>query len=880
MKELPKAYDFRGLEEKWYRYWEEQGYFRPKLDPRKPKFCVVIPPPNVTGSLHIGHALNNTIQDILVRYRRMDGYDVLWLPGTDHAGIATQNVVEKELAREGKTRHDLGREAFLQRVWQWKERFGNRIIEQLKRLGASCDWSRLRFTMDEGLSRAVREVFVRLWEEGLIYRGDYIINWCPRCHTALADIEVEHKPIAGNLWYIRYPLTDGSGEVVVATTRPETMLGDTAVAVHPEDERYRNLIGRKIKLPLIGREIPIIADKSVDPEFGTGAVKVTPAHDFADFEMARRHNLPFVKIMDENGRMTEEAGPYAGLDRFEARKKVVADLEAQGFLVKTEDYEVMLGHCYRCDCVVEPLLSKQWFVRMKPLAQPATAAVENGFIRLVPEQWNNLYFDWMYKIRDWCISRQIWWGHRIPAWTCQACGKTIVVREDPESCPECGSKNLRQEEDVLDTWFSSALWPFSTLGWPEKTEDLKAFYPTSVLVTSFDILFFWVARMIMMGLHFMGNIPFRTVYIHALVRDEKGQKMSKSRGNVIDPVVMIEKYGADALRFTLAALAAQGRDIKLSESRIEGFKHFVNKIWNAARFVLMNLEGYEPRELKPEALPLPSRWILSRLQKTIQKVRDRLEAYEFDQAALAIYHFFWHEFCDWYVEASKLYLREGGEAKRLAQNVLLHVLETSLRLLHPFMPFVTEELWQALPHEGQSIMVAPYPKVEEKFVSPETEKEMDLVREVVVAVRGIRADYRLHPTRKLPVVILTSEESVKEVLTEHSPLIELLAGTEALQIEVSGERPRGAASVVLTGAEVFVPLANLVDVAQEIKRLSKEKEKYSKELARVRARLENPNFIEKAPEEVVTKEKSRAEELTEKLKRLEENLERLKELET
>ena len=879
MKEIPKSYDFRKVEEKWYRFWEEKGYFRPSLDPEKPRFCIVIPPPNVTGSLHIGHALNNTIQDILVRYKRMDGYDTLWLPGTDHAGIATQNVVERELAREGRTRHDLGREAFLERVWEWKERFGNRIIEQLKRLGASCDWSRLRFTMDEGLSRAVREVFVRLWEEGLIYRGDYIINWCPRCHTALADIEVEHKPTAGKLWYLRYPLVEGSGEVVVATTRPETMLGDTAVAVNPGDERYRDLIGRKVKLPLIGREIPIIADQSVDPEFGTGAVKVTPAHDFADFEMARRHGLPLVKIMDEEGRMTAEAGPYAGFDRFEARKKVLADLEARGFLVKTEDYEIMLGHCYRCDCVVEPLVSKQWFVRMKPLAQPAIAAVENGFIRLVPENWNNLYFDWMRKIRDWCISRQIWWGHRIPAWTCEACGRTSVSREDLKACPECGSERLRQEEDVLDTWFSSALWPFSTLGWPEKTEDLRAFYPTSVLVTSFDILFFWVARMIMMGLHFMGNIPFRTVYIHALVRDEKGQKMSKSRGNVIDPVVMIEKYGADALRFTLAALAAQGRDIKLSESRIEGYKHFVNKIWNAARFVLLNLEGFEPRELEPENLPLVSRWILSRLSRTIERVRDRLEAYEFDQAALAIYHFFWHEFCDWYIEAAKLYLREEGEARIRVQNVLYRVLESSLRLLHPFMPFVTEELWQALPHEGESLMVAPYPRPEEVPLDEGAEREMAFLMEVIVALRNLRADYHIHPTREIPAVILTEKPDLQALLEREKALVQLLARAGEIEVRESG-RPEGAASVVLSEAEVFVPLEGLVDIKQERKRLEKEREKVVKEIQRVESRLRNPAFLEKAPAEVVEKEKTRARELSERLKRIEENLARLEALRT
>ncbi|MBX6423307.1 valine--tRNA ligase [Thermosulfurimonas sp. F29] len=877
MRELPKSYDFRQVEEKWYRFWEEKGFFRPSLEKGKPAFCIVIPPPNVTGSLHIGHALNNTIQDILVRYKRMDGYDTLWLPGTDHAGIATQNVVERELAKEGKTRHDLGREAFLERVWAWKERFGNRIIEQLKRLGASCDWSRLRFTMDEGLSRAVREVFVRLWEEGLIYRGDYIINWCPRCHTALADIEVEHKPTPGKLWYLRYPLVDGSGEVVVATTRPETMLGDTAVAVHPEDDRYRDLVGKRLRLPLLGREIPVIADRSVDPEFGTGAVKVTPAHDFADFEMARRHGLPLVKIMDENGRLTREAGPYAGLDRFEARRKVLEDLRARGFLVKEEDYEVMLGHCYRCDCVVEPLVSKQWFVRMKPLAQPAIAAVENGFIRLVPENWNNLYFDWMYRIRDWCISRQIWWGHRIPAWTCADCGKTSVSREDLEVCPECGSRRLHQEEDVLDTWFSSALWPFSTLGWPEKTPDLRHFYPTSVLVTSFDILFFWVARMIMMGLHFMGEIPFRTVYIHALVRDEKGQKMSKSRGNVIDPVVMIEKYGADALRFTLAALAAQGRDIKLSESRIEGYKHFVNKIWNAARFVLMHLEDFEPREIRPEELPLVSRWILSRLSRTVERVRDRLEAYEFDQAALAIYHFFWNEFCDWYIEAAKLYLRENHPAGESTRNVLYRVLETSLRLLHPFMPFVTEELWQALPHEGESIMVAPYPRVEESPRDEEAEREMALLMEVIVALRNIRADYHLHPTQEIPAVVVSENPLIRELLERESPLVRLLARVGDFEIRESGP-PEAAASVVLSEAEVFVPLKGLVDVEQERARLHREREKILKEKERVDQRLNNPQFLEKAPAEVVEKERERARELSERLKKIQEILARFEAL--
>ena len=878
MKELPKAYDFRGVEEKWYRFWEERGYFVAKLDPNRPRFSMVIPPPNVTGKLHVGHALNTTLQDIIARYKRMDGYDTLWLPGTDHAGIATQNVVEKQLAREGLTRHDLGREKFLERVWKWKEEYGGAIIEQLKRLGCSCDWTRLRFTMDEGLSRAVREVFVRLWEEGLIYRGDYIINWCPRCHTALADIEVEHEPTPGHLWYIRYPLVDGSGYIVVATTRPETMLGDTAVAVNPEDERYRKLVGKKIRLPLIGREIPIIADREVDPEFGTGAVKVTPAHDFADFEIARRHGLPFVKVMDEDGRMTEEAGPYAGLDRFEARKRVVEDLEAQGLLEKVEDYEVILGKCYRCGDIVEPLLSKQWFVKMKPLATPAIAAVERGFTRLIPENWKNLYYDWMYNIRDWCISRQIWWGHRLPAWTCKDCGEITVSREDPKSCAHCGSENIVQEEDVLDTWFSSALWPFSTLGWPEDTPELRLYYPTSLLVTSFDIIFFWVARMLMMGLHFMGAVPFRDVYIHALVRDEKGQKMSKSRGNVIDPLVMIEKYGTDAFRFTLAALAAQGRDIKLAESRIEGYRHFVNKIWNASRFVLLNLEDYEKINLSTVELPKESRWILSRLSKTVRRVREALDAYEFDQAALAIYHFFWHEYCDWYVEMSKRFLSQGGEERRKAQNVLLTVLETSLRLLHPFMPFVTEEIWQAIPHEGESIMIAPYPKPQPAWEDEKLEEEISRVKDAIVAIRAIRADYNLHPTAEIKAILLTEKEEVARLFEEFEPVIKLLARLGEFEIQRGGERPRGAASAVLSGAEIFVPLEGLVDVEAELKKLAKEEAKVLKELERVEGRLGNENFLKKAPAEVVEKERARAQELKDRLSRIRENIARLEEL--
>ncbi len=880
MKELPKAYDFRGVEEKWYRFWEEKGYFKPKLDPTKPKFSIVIPPPNVTGALHIGHALNTTLQDIIIRYKRMDGYDTLWLPGTDHAGIATQNVVEKQLAQEGLTRHDLGREKFLKRVWEWKEQYGNQIIEQLKRLGCSCDWTRLRFTMDEGLSMAVREVFIRLYEEGLIYRGDYIINWCPRCHTALADIEVEHEPKKGYLWYIRYPLVDGSGHLVVATTRPETMLGDTAVAVHPNDERYKHLIGKKVRLPLIGREIPIIADNEVDPEFGTGAVKVTPAHDFADFEIAKRHNLEFVKIMDENARMTKEAGNYAGLDRFEARNKVVEDLKKQELLEKTEEYEVVLGHCYRCGSVVEPLLSKQWFIKMKPLATPAIAAVERGFTRLVPENWKNLYYDWMYKIRDWCISRQIWWGHRIPAWTCKECKKITVSLKDPEACSHCGSKNLVQEEDVLDTWFSSALWPFSTLGWPNQTKELELYYPTSVLVTSFDILFFWVARMLMMGLHFMGAVPFETVYIHALVRDEKGQKMSKSKGNVIDPIEMIEKYGTDAFRFTLAALAAQGRDIKLSESRIEGFRHFVNKVWNAARFVMMNLEGYEKLDILPERLPREAYWIMSRLSNTVRRVRKALDEFEFDQAALSIYQFFWHEYCDWFIEMSKRLLSQKDQfIRKITQNVLLYVLETSLRLLHPFMPFVTEEIWQAIPHEGESIMISSYPKPLPEFENKVLEAEMEKIKAAVVAIRAIRSDYNLHPTAELSVIILSDKPETQRLFKESTEIIRLLARVKDFEFRSDGKRPKGAASAVLEDAEILIPLEGLINVEVELKKLAKEEQKVIKELSRVKSRLENKDFLRKAPPEVVKKEQERAIQLEERLERIRNNLERLKELE-
>jgi len=868
---LEKSYNPKKVEEKWYKIWEKKGYFEPSYDKKKPKFSIVIPPPNVTGALHIGHALNNTLQDVLVRYKRMDGYDVLWVPGTDHAGIATQNVVEKEIAKEGLTRHDLGREKFLERVWQWKEQYGNRIIDQLKKLGASCSWSYERFTMDEGLSRAVREVFVRLWEEGLIYRGDYIINWCPRCQTALADLEVEFESIPGKLWYIKYPLEDESGYIVVATTRPETMLGDTAVAVHPEDERYKDLIGKNIKLPLIERIIPVIADKVVDPEFGTGAVKVTPAHDFTDFEIAKKHGLSFVKIIDERGKMTKEAGNYAGLDRFEARKKVLEDLKKQGLLEKEEDYQLVLGHCYRCNTVIEPLLSKQWFVATKPLAQPAISAVKYGFIKFIPENWINLYFDWMKNIRDWCISRQIWWGHRIPVWYCNSCGETIVSeKEDVRRCPNCGSKNLKRDEDVLDTWFSSALWPFSTLGWPENTKALSTFYPTTVLVTSFDIIFFWVARMIMMGIHFTGQIPFKNVYIHALVRDEKGQKMSKSRGNVIDPLEMIDKYGTDALRFTLVALAAQGRDIKLSEARIEGFKHFINKIWNASRFVLMNLKNYLPgkEEFRLSELPLFSKWILSELQKTIRIVREKLDEFEFDQAAMQIYHFFWDKFCDWYLEVSKIYLKDP-KYKISTQRTLLEVLKSSLKLLHPFIPFITEEIWQYLPErETEHIIIAKYPVFEEKFIDENAEKLVQILQELIIGIRSVKAEYNLTSKTDLNVIFRSSDNGILNFINEQKGPIKFLAKVSNIELSNNYEKKKGEVSVVLSEGEIFINLAGLIDIEKEIKRLKKEKEKIEKKLLQIERKLKNREFLEKAPKEVVEKEKFNYKEFKERLNKI------------
>jgi len=885
MDDFPKSYAPEEVERKWYAEWVAQGYFRPEVNPDGEPYAIVIPPPNVTGQLHMGHALNATLHDILIRWKRMQGARALWLPGTDHAGIATQNVVERQLEGEGADRHALGRENFIKRVWQWKEEYGGRIINQLKTVGASCDWSRERFTMDEGLSRAVREVFVRLYEEGLIYRAERLINWCPRCHTALSDLEVEHEDVVGSLTYMRYPLSDGAGQITVATTRPETMLGDTAVAVNPEDERYREYIGKTLDLPLTARRIPVVADAEVDPEFGTGAVKVTPAHDFNDEAIARRQEppLPFITVIGEDGRMTGEAGPdYAGLDRYECRKKVHADLDGKGLIEKVDDHQHSVGHCYRCKTIIEPYSTPQWFVKIKPLAEEAIKAVREKRIRIQPESWENSYFSWMENIRDWCITRQIWWGHRVPVWYCDACGETTVSREDPAECSKCKSADIRQDEDVLDTWFSSALWPFSTLGWPDETPDLKAFYPTSVLITGFDILFFWVARMIMMGLKFMGDVPFRDVYIHALVRDSEGQKMSKSKGNVIDPLTLSEKYGSDSFRFTFAAFAAQGRDVKFDEQRVEGYRHFINKLWNATRFILMNLEsgsGYKKiveAELASRSAKnvhdadLASRWILSSLAHTAEAVNIALSEYRFNDAASFIYQFTWHEFCDWYIEMAKV------EMTPEVKDTLLFVLDNILRLLHPIMPFVTEEIWRRLPiaHEAESIVVSRYPCC--MPANDEAERVMNNVMDSIAGVRNIRGELNIPPAEVLTTVIKASA-SVSDELMQNKNYIERLARAECTEISHKAKRPEGSNMAVKQNLEVYV-VPSGIDVAGETLRLEKELKKVDADLQKVKKKLINPDFLERAPADVVEKEKAKQEELGAKFEKITESLKQLRAL--
>ncbi len=881
---LPKAYEPAEIEKRWYSFWQDKKMFAADEKPTGKEYSIVIPPPNVTGSLHMGHALNNTLQDILIRYRRMNGYNTLWMPGMDHAGIATQNVVERQLAEEGLKREDLGREKFIERVWTWKEHSGGVIINQLKRLGCSCNWDRERFTMDEGLSKAVREVFVRLYEEGLIYKGDYIVNWCPRCHTALSDLEVEHEESPGHLWYIRYPV-DGSGEsLIVATTRPETMLGDTAVAVNPEDKRYLHLIGEYAVLPLVGRKLKIIGDPIVAMDFGTGALKVTPSHDLTDFELSLRHGLEHLTIMDTNGRINENGIHFKGMGRYECRKAIVEELEEQGFLVKIEPYALGLGRCYRCKDVVEPLISKQWFVKVAPLAEKALKAVQDGTTRIVPEHWTKTYYEWMNNIRDWCVSRQIWWGHRIPAWTCADCAQVIVAREEPSECPACKGSRFVQETDVLDTWFSSALWPFSTMGWPEMTTLLKTFYPTSCLVTGFDILFFWVARMMMMGLKFMDDVPFREVYIHALVRDELGKKMSKSLGNVIDPLMIMDKYGTDAFRFTLAALAAQGRDIRLSETRIEGYRNFMNKLWNAARFSLPYLAGLGQDLIPPpgQSLSLPERWILSRLHRTVQEVRQAIEGYRFNDAAQALYHFTWHEFCDWYIEEAKIPL-SGSDAQVSQRSavVLRHVLDSLMCLLHPFIPFITEEIASQINTHRTSIMRGPFPEVDPTRVDPDAERDMGILMGIISGVRNIRAEMNLPPAKALPLVVAPSSEEERGLVDANRHMIGSLGRVSELSLGNPGENrepPRMSATAVVGDMRIFVPLEGIVDPDAEIARLTKELAKASKDLEAVDKKLSNTDFMAKANPEAVQKQKDRQSELSAKLAGLGEGLEKMRSL--
>ncbi len=869
MKELPKVYDPGTVEKRIYDMWQSHGCFKGVIDPDKKPFSIVMPPPNVTGQLHMGHALDSTLQDILIRYKRMQGYAALWLPGTDHAGIATQIKVEEELrVKEGLTRYDLGREKFLERVWDWKNKYGDRIVEQQKVLGASCDWDRSAFTMDETRARSVRETFCELYEKGLIYKGSRIINWCPKCRTALSDAEVEYKEMPGSFWHIRYPIEDSDEEFIIATTRPETMLGDSGVAVHPDDERYKHLVGKNAILPLVGRRLPIVADEYVELGFGTGAVKMTPCHDPNDYEVGLRHNLEQILCIDEDAKIIN-GGKYNGMDRYEARKAIVADLEEQGYLVKVEPYNHNVGCCYRCGTVVEPLTSPQWFVRMKPLAKAAIDVVKDGRIKFVPERFTKTYMNWMENVHDWCISRQLWWGHRIPAWYCDDCGKITVAREDPCECEYCHSKNIRQEEDVLDTWFSSALWPFSTMGWPDKTPELDYWYPTSVMVTGYDIIFFWVARMIFSGMEQMKKEPFHTVFIHGLVRDSQGRKMSKSLGNGIDPLEMAEKYGADALRFNLITGNSPGNDMRFYVEKCEAMRNFCNKIWNASRFVMMNLT-VEDNHL-PEKLETEDKWILSKLDRVIKEVCDNMDSFELGVAAGKIYDFIWDDYCDWYIELTKPRLNGDDEtAKEGAQRVLLYVLVEILKLLHPFMPFITEEIWQALPHEGYALMMQSYPVYDGSLNFPEDETSFGMVMDAIKAVRARRAEMNVPPSRKSRLIIVTDKA---KAFTDGEKFICKLA--YASGIEVRAELPEstdGMVSVITDNARMFVPMAELVDLEKERTRMEKELANAKKQLDGQIAKLANENFVSRAPEKVVNVEREKKAKLEALIENLEESL--------
>lgn len=859
---IPKVYDPQSFEKKWYKFWEDNKLFHAEVEKDKKPYSIVIPPPNVTGQLHMGHAMDNTLQDILIRFRRMQGYNTLWMPGCDHAGIATQAKVDAALREEGTSRHEIGREKFVERAWQWKEKYGSRIMYQLRSLGSSCDWDRERFTMDEGCSKAVREVFVKLYEEGLIYQGTRITNWCPHCNTALSDIEVEHENEMGHLYHIRYQVEGTDKFVEIATTRPETMFGDTGVAVHPEDGRYKDLIGKTLILPLVNRKIPLFADDYVDPEFGTGAVKVTPAHDPNDFEMGQRHKLEQILVINSDGTMSENTGKYAGMDRYDCRKQLTADLKEQGFLLSIEEHEHAVGHCSRCDTTVEPMVSKQWFVKMESLAKPAIEAVKSGKIEFVPERFTKIYCNWLENIRDWCISRQLWWGHQIPAWYCEECGETIVSREDDVAiCPKCGSHKLRRDEDVLDTWFSSGLWPFETMGWPEETKELKQFYPTSVLVTGYDIIFFWVARMVMMGLKFGKDIPFKHVFIHGLVRDSQGRKMSKSLGNGIDPVEVIEKYGADTLRFMLITGNTPGNDMRFYWERVESARNFANKLWNASRFMLMNLEGFDKDFIPNNSeYTLADKWILSRYAHTAQSVTRQLENFELGEAARSLYEFIWNEFCDWYIELSKarLYDDANQQQRKVAQYVLGYVLEHTLRLLHPFMPFITEEIWQHIPHEGNSIMTSVWPEDENAKIDDTAESNMIAIMETIKAIRNMRAEVNAAPSKKSEVILHFTDRSLQSMVKDNEGYLQALASAETVSVWTDdSNKPENAMAAVVKGIEIYLPLAGLIDVEKETARLTKELTKLEKEIDRLVKKLSNEGFLAKAPADVVEKEKEK-----------------------
>ena len=870
-KELAKAYEPREVEDRIYDFWLQGGYFHAEVDPEKKPYTIVIPPPNITGQLHMGHALDETIQDILIRFKRMQGYSALWLPGTDHASIATEAKIVEAMKKEGLTKEDVGREGFLERAWDWKAKFGGRIVEQLKKLGSSCDWERERFTLDEGCSEAVKEVFVRLYEKGLIYRGERIINWCPHCKTSISDAEVEFDEHDGNFWHLRYPLTDGTGELRLATTRPETLLGDTAVAVHPDDERYKAYVGKTVTLPLVGREIPVVADEYVEMDFGTGVVKITPAHDPNDFEVGLRHNLPVINVMDEGAVINENGGKYQGMTREEARKAIVKDLDEGGYLVKVEPIKHNVGSCYRCGTVVEPRVSKQWFVKMEPLAKPAIDVVREGKIRLIPERMEKIYYNWMENIKDWCISRQLWWGHRIPAWYCEDCGETIVAKETPEKCPKCGGSHLHQDEDTLDTWFSSALWPFSTLGWPEKTPELSYFYPTDTLVTGYDIIFFWVARMIFSGLEHMGDIPFKTVFFHGLVRDAQGRKMSKSLGNGIDPIEVIEKYGADALRFTLVTGNSPGNDMRFTEEKLESSRNFANKIWNAARFIHMNIDGFDVKNELPESLTLEDQWIVSALNTVTKEVTENLEKYELGIAVQKLYDFIWDQFCDWYIELAKTRLMAKDETSVGARQVLVWTFTSILKLMHPFMPYITEEIWQTMPHEGEALMVADYPQYNEKYAYPQAETEMHRIMEVIRAIRNRRAEMNVPPSRRAKVYVASSFE---ETFRKGAQFVARLAYASEVEVGEAFSIP-GAVTIVTADAKVYIPMDELVDKRAELKRLNKELETAQKQLDQVNAKLNNPGFTGKAPANVVEGARQNAQKLEDKIKMIASSIEAL-----